>query len=286
MKKERLKGQKGLAASDALIAVLIIALFSGLIATISYNIYLSNSSIKRMSTATSYIVDVFEYIDKTYYDEVTIENLKSSYAYLSEQTNSEEPIDENMERLGILAGTVENNYDITIILDKYNPEEDSFDLVKQIKMRVKYKLGNKDQIIEMKKIKQRETLRTPNEPNLELVELEEGVQVYPIKEINNNYIVCNFNDEDWYRYENSIYPKVIITTNTLEVGELLGGTNDDIYKWIPRYAQNSQGDIKYLYSNTNKYVSNQNGYQKLIDLEGEYTVNSSFGQLEGIWEKI
>ena len=65
--KNRMKEEKGFAASDALIAVLIIALFAGLIAVISYNIYLSNSSIKRMSKATEYIVDMFEYIDKVYY---------------------------------------------------------------------------------------------------------------------------------------------------------------------------------------------------------------------------
>ena len=73
--KNILKEQKGIAASDALIAVLILILFSGLIATISYNIYLSNTSIKRMSKATSYIVDMFEYIDKSDYDYVTEENL-------------------------------------------------------------------------------------------------------------------------------------------------------------------------------------------------------------------
>lgn len=43
------RNNKGVAASDALIAVLIIALFSGLIAAISYNIYLANSSVKRTS---------------------------------------------------------------------------------------------------------------------------------------------------------------------------------------------------------------------------------------------
>lgn len=291
MKKKRLKEQKGFAASDALIAVLIIALFSGLIATISYNIYLSNSSIKRMSKATEYITNVFEHIDKVYYDEVTIENLKSSYTYLSEQINSQESIDENMERLGVLTGTVENSYEITIIIDKYNLEENSLDLVKQIKMRVKYKLGNKDQIIEMKKIKQRENLITPNIPKIELLELQKGYNIYPIKEINNTYTVCNLNDSNWYNYENDKYAKVVITANTLEIGDVLGEQDTEIYMWIPRYAQNSEGDIKYLYSNTNTYVSNQEGYQKLIELEEEYTVNNSFidsalGELVGIWEAI
>ena len=57
--------------------VLIIVLFSGLIATISYNIYISNSSIKRMSKATNYIIDTFEYIDKINYDDVTNIKIKT-----------------------------------------------------------------------------------------------------------------------------------------------------------------------------------------------------------------
>ena len=86
MRKKILKEQKGFAGSDALISVLIITLFAGLIATISYNIYLSNTSVKRMSKATGYIVDMFEYIDKTYYDEVTKDNLKK---YFNDKYNEE-----------------------------------------------------------------------------------------------------------------------------------------------------------------------------------------------------
>ena len=46
------KKNNGLATTDGLIAVLIITLFTGLIAAISYNIYLSNASMKRMSKRT------------------------------------------------------------------------------------------------------------------------------------------------------------------------------------------------------------------------------------------
>lgn len=286
MKNNTLKQEKGFAGSDALIAVLIIALFSGLIATISYNIFLSNSAIKRMSKATEYIVEMFEYIDKTYYEEVTIENLKLNYTYLTEKTDSEEIVDENMQRLGILTGNRDNNYEITIIIDKYHPEENSLDLVKQIKMRVKYKLGNKEQIVEMKRIKQRERLETPNAPDLDLLQVQEGENIYPIKETNEIYTVCNINDSNWYNYENNEYAKVVITTNTLQVGDTLDISDSVMYMWVPRYAQNSEGDIKYLYSNTNKYIINQNQYQKLINIEEGYTVNSSFGELKGIWDEI
>lgn len=151
--RNKLKEQKGFATSDALIAVLIIILFSGLIATISYNIYISNSSIKRMSKATNYIVDLFEYIDKIEYEEVTEENLINYF-------NSKYYLGNNPEvkMLGTNE-TASTPYKAEINIIKYNETEgntDKLDLVQEITMTVKYKLGNKDQEITMVRNKTKE----------------------------------------------------------------------------------------------------------------------------------
>jgi len=147
--KKFLKGQKGFAASDALIAILIITLFSGLIATISYNIYLSSSSVKRMSKATNYLIDVFEYIDKIDYDETTKDNLSTYF-------NNKYYVGEKSE-VKMLSGSesmedINTPFKAEINIVKYNETEgntDKLDLVQQITMTVKYKLGNKDQEITM-----------------------------------------------------------------------------------------------------------------------------------------
>ena len=73
--KKFLKNNKGLTGADALLAVALIVLFSGIIATISYNIYIATSSLKRSSKATEYITNVFEHAKKEYYDDVTEEKL-------------------------------------------------------------------------------------------------------------------------------------------------------------------------------------------------------------------
>ena len=44
MKKRNLKNSDGFAASDAIMAIIIITIFTAIIATLAYNIYLSNSS--------------------------------------------------------------------------------------------------------------------------------------------------------------------------------------------------------------------------------------------------
>ena len=160
----RIKNQKGFAASDALIAVLIIALFSGLIATISYNIYISNSSIKRMSKATSYIVDVFEYVDKVNYEEVTKENLinyfNNKYYYKESSTTPKEDAEVKALEDGDVIENINVPFKAEINITKYKDIEgtldaEGLDLVQEITMTVRYKLGSKNQEITMTRNKTR-----------------------------------------------------------------------------------------------------------------------------------
>ena len=162
--KKILKEQKGFVASDALIAVLIITLFSGLIATISYNIYLSNSSIKRMSKATEYITRTFEHIDKESYENITINGLEQFF------NNNQTVFDVNNNQINIKSNNPEETaksigdltnpaFTIDVFINYYNKTEgntDKLDLVKEITMTVKYKLGNKDQEIIMTRNKTKE----------------------------------------------------------------------------------------------------------------------------------
>lgn len=284
---KKLKKENGIAASDALIAILIITLFTGIIASLLYNIYLSNASLKRMSKANSYIVDVFEYIDKAYYDEVSENDLilyfnNKYYSNEDAEVVAEKDEDTLVEKYG------DTPFKAIISMQNYNQTEgntNKLDLVKEITMTVKYKLGNKEQEITVKRIKEREKLVSINKPDIDLLNLEEEQNLYFIKEINNNYVVCYENDSNWYNYENNKFAKILVTNKTLEIGYQLTDEDTLIYQWIPRYAEDSEGNIKYLYSNTNKYVADQDGYQKLIDLEKEYTVDSNyFGEFTGVWE--
>ncbi len=291
MKVKQLENNNGFAASDALIAILILTLSASIIATLIYNIYLSNTSLKRMSKANGYIIDVFEYIDKTYYDDVNKESLtryfNNKYYYQEDGATSKEDAE------AMVGDDVTTPFKVKIDVQNYNEiqgNEDKLDLVKEITMSVTYKLGGKDQIVEIKRIKSRETLVTPNKPELSLITLVEGERIYPIKEMNGNYVVCNSNDSNWYNYEENKPAQVVVTTTELAIGDTVNSTDDNIkiYKWTPRYAENSEGDIKYLYSNTNKYVGEQEGYQKLISLEDDYFVDEKFNanNSSGIWELI
>lgn len=283
MKKTKFKQNNGFAASDALIAIIIITIFTGLISTISYNIYLSNASLKRMSKANNYIIDVFEHVEKMYYEDVNEENL---ITYINEKYKNEDVQAVNNEET-----EVQYPFKLVIQVQNYNEmtgNEGKLDLVKEITATVKYKLGNRDQIITMKKSKNREKITMPNNPDLSLIQLNEGEKIYPVKEKNGEYVVCNENDDTWYNYTNNNYAVVTVTSTELSVGDNVEESYKK-YKWIPRYAQNIENpsDIKYLFSNTNKYMKEQNGYEILVDISSDYEVGELFADsLLGVWEEI
>ena len=318
--RKKLKEEKGFAAQDGLIAVLIIALFTGVIATISYNIYLAKSSAKRISKATSYIVDVFEYIDKIYYDDVTTENLTDYFnnKYYYQAGTSLVKSDAEVKAIS----TVNNGNDVVIkrkltssnsqtqendtpfkaeisVLN-YNQTEgnqDKFDLVKEITMKVSYKLGNKNQIIEMKTIKQREKLEIPNKPDISSFELQEGEYVYCVKNTNVGWIYCEPTDSEWYNYENGNWPIVLKTNSEKVIGEKVDihslPQGEAIYGWIARYAYDSANNkVEFLFSNTNRTIKNQEEdgkeYNKVLEIdESVYIIPDAFSlgdrEIEGLW---
>lgn len=295
MKKIQFKSNKGFVASDALIAISIIALFSGLIATVSYNIYLANSNIKRMSRANSYISEVFEYANKIYYEDVTEENLAEYFNnkyYYSEgkvpKQNPEVKIKETPDE------KLETPFKIYLEIINYNKTEgntDKLDLVKQIKISVEYNIGNKHQKIEMTNVKKRENLETPNIPNIDNIKLNDEENIYSIKRISSGYIICNKSDINWYDYQNGNLPKVIVTKSSLKEGDKISDENialvGNIYFWIPRYAY-TNNKIVFLFGNSDKYIETVNDYKTLTVINKSlYTIPTDFisneNNLDGIW---
>lgn len=70
-----IKDQKGMTGVDITISILIIAIFTSIVMTLVYNVYVTSVTQKRATVASNYLVDIFEYIDQINYDEVTNENI-------------------------------------------------------------------------------------------------------------------------------------------------------------------------------------------------------------------
>ena len=281
--KINVKSQKGIIASDALLAVILVVLFSTLILTISFNIFMSNSSLKRMSKATNFITTVFEHVDKLYYDEVT-QNTLVTYA-------------QGLQENGITVNPGENNwngkgYKIDISVQSYVPENavDTPDLVKEITMSVTYKLGSKEQVISMTRIKKRENLKSPNAPDYSILTwVDESLNIYPVKKVNDIWKVTNENDSEWYNYDTGIWAVVVITDSTLNIGDTvnLNDYPDGVYVWGPRYSivyEEGLKDYKFTYQTTDNYVAiSEQGYTTLEPVNKEVYRLEPYEHVLGTW---
>lgn len=258
--KRFLKSNKGITGADAVLGVALAILFSGIIATLSYNIYVTSSSLKRSSKALEYITSTFEYVATQYYDNVTEDNIKEYINNLDEKisTNEGKP------------------YKAQVSVTKYNQIEgntDKLDLVKEITMSVTYKLGDKDQTIEIKTAKSREKLEVPNKPNLDKLAITEGQYIYPIKYVNENWKVTSKDDTNWYDYNRGLWGTVVVTTTQKSIGDVITYADGTIYLWVPRfeYSPNPNSEDKYvvnfLYKNTNKRIVVKEGITRIEDRE-------------------
>lgn len=260
--KRFLKSNKGITGADAVLGVALAILFSGIIATLSYNIYATSSSLKRSSQALEYITSTFEYVANQYYDDVTEENIKN---YINS-----------------IGGKISTNegkpYKAQVSVTKYNQIEgntDKLDLVKEITMSVTYKLGDKDQTIEIKTAKSREKLEVPNKPNLDKLAITGGQYIYPIKYVNENWKVTSKDDTNWYDYDRGLWGTVVVTTTQKSIGDVITKADGTIYLWVPRFEYtpnpNSESEdkfvVKFLYKNTNKRIVVKEGITRIEDRE-------------------
>jgi len=135
------KENKGIVVADALIAILIMSIFIGVISTLCYNIYISASFTKRNGIATNYGINIMEYIEKLPYDDVTEYNLVQYINTLEDASIGND-----------------TPYRIGINIQNYNETPGNIgkkDLIKIIKVEIKYNLGDSEKIIKFEKIKKR-----------------------------------------------------------------------------------------------------------------------------------
>ncbi|MGN1301932.1 MAG: hypothetical protein ACI4U9_05390 [Clostridia bacterium] len=133
-----LRQNKGIGAADAIIAVVILLIFTGIIISISYNIYIQSNFIKRNEQATNYIVELFEYAQGVIYGDL---NSQIMIDYVNNKYENVKAIE------GDYAEGTEKQAAYTIFInvtDKYT------DYIKQIDITVMYKLGNKNKTVNMK----------------------------------------------------------------------------------------------------------------------------------------
>lgn len=280
-----LKRQNGFTGADIVVSLAIITLFTGLIVTIAYNIYLVTNAVKRTSTANSYIVDVFEQVDRLYYDDVIKEKLADYFneKYYYEDT-SHTALKENAMAKANNAEGEDVPYQIEINVTTYGEDEGKLDLVKTIEMSVKYNIGsNKGRTVTAKRIKKREILISPNAPVInDLKGIVGNKEIALIKYINGTYEVCEVQDLNWYNYDNGNWALALVLADgkTAKVGDKIQETDIDsfgkIYFWVPRYSYKNT-DVEFIYGNQDSILTkDENDYQKIEGMKSDYEIPNNF----------
>lgn len=144
--KKILKKEKGIIVSDAIIAILIILLFVGIITSLIINIVLETTKIKINSGQLDFATEIMEYIEKLPYKDVTEENLIN---YINNKNPGQ-----------ISAGTsiigLTTTYKVGITVQSYNQipgNEEKLDIIKLVTLTIENNLENKQYSTQITKIK-------------------------------------------------------------------------------------------------------------------------------------
>ena len=139
----KIKDEKGFTGIDITVAVIIIMLFMTLIGTIFYNITASHRQLERKTEATYIAIDVMEKLKAQNYNDLIVG-----------EYNSNKITDEEYEKnktAKILKDAIEEGYSLKVTIKNYNtPEENGYDLVKIITVKVEYKVGKNTENVELK----------------------------------------------------------------------------------------------------------------------------------------
>ena len=144
--KKILKKEKGIIVSDAIIAILIILLFVGIITTLIVNIILETTKIKINSGQLDFATEILEYIEELPYEAVTEENLIN---YVNNKNSEQVSAGTSTEELT-------TTYKIGIDVQSYNQiagNEGKLDIIKLVTLTIKNNLEDKEYSTEITKIK-------------------------------------------------------------------------------------------------------------------------------------
>lgn len=156
----KLTENKGIGLSDAIIAIAIFVIFSGIIISISYNIYLQSNFIKRNNNATNYIIEALEYAKGLNFDNFSDTDGNGSIDNeIQADIISHFATKEGLNVFGILT---ENELSTNLyqykgfimqidVKDIHNENQEEYEenFVKQITITVHYKLGGKIKNVSM-----------------------------------------------------------------------------------------------------------------------------------------
>lgn len=271
----KLKSQKGATGTDVLVSAAMIALAIGIVSMIYLNVSIQTRNITRTAGATRIATNLIENIDIRNYDDfITVVGTGIS----------KEGPNLGGTQVKIFDVNIPTGYKVEITAEpKYGSHtntSEQFDLVRQVDVKVIYKVGKIEENVNFTTVKKRELFNECNPPVLGDINVPIGAKVYPVKFSNtvNAYIKTIETDPEWYNYSNREWATVIISKKTeSDLFDPNGKFKSDIdisnsnnytqkVVWIPRYFKNKNNNtVEFAYTNSQK---NMLKLQELTALDG------------------
>lgn len=134
IKNRNLKSESGFTMYDLILAMFLITLFVGLIASLMYSAYKINAETNLMMQASAYSVQILEDIDKIAYEEVD-SSLASKY-----KSDFSIPV----------------GFNVNIEVSKYGEEQNLQDVMKIVKLTISYEFSGNTENVTITRLKIKE----------------------------------------------------------------------------------------------------------------------------------
>ena len=150
------KSEKGFTGIDITVALIVILLFMSIIAVIFFNITKSSKSIDRKSEATYMATSIIEGFKSMDYDDIVFTENENWVKVINSVDGQEKIISYNGVKI-TNSIQIKDGYTCKVKVYNYVPEDkkelgenaQNNDLVKVIKVRVEYKIGNEIESVDL-----------------------------------------------------------------------------------------------------------------------------------------
>lgn len=151
----KLKSEKGITGVDVSISIIIIMLFLSIIIAASMNVSTSLASKRRLEIATNCMTEIIEKVDEMDYDNVEI--ISDPVSINNNETYADNTLKKEVQTI---LKDEEKNYDILKVelkVENHYPqgETDKVDIVKKVTVKIIYELNNKEEFLEVTRVKPR-----------------------------------------------------------------------------------------------------------------------------------
>lgn len=287
----KFKNKKGLTGADVAVSIVLIVFTMGIVTAIYINTVNKSRDNIRHANATRIATNLAEKIQDLPYDVIIANGGYSSAG-------------QNKKVYGV---TIPNGYYVELnVVNNSNP-----DISANISINVSYNsYGSANKSVNINFRKDKELLEETNKPDLGVLyedygREDESMYYYPVRKIGANWVVSDWEDPLWYKYDATgsehVYATVLKTTNNYSLNDMItfdsnygvASSVGTIYLWIPRFAtrtidSNEVVEFAYLASDYKiswgKYKGNGTSEISAFLLTGSNSLTIDSDDVMGSWE--